>query len=100
MDMKPKKPEKRYVARVVLFDEWKLVDVMDNYTFLIARFLKDMQVPDYMNERIALLRMCDINKQAKGESIGRRTSDTAMLVYLNYDEYTELINLRNNESAK
>jgi hypothetical protein len=97
MDMKPKK---RYVARVVLFDEWKLVDVMDNHTFEIKVFPRDISLPDYMNERIALLRMCDINKQAEGESIGRRTSDTAMLVYLNYDEYTELINLRNNESAK
>jgi hypothetical protein len=100
MDMKPKKPEKRYVARVVLFDEWKLVDVMDNYTFLIERFSKDIQLPDYMNERIALLRMCDINKQAKGESIGRRTSETAMLVYLSHEEYNDLINLKYKESAK
>ena len=90
MDMKPKK---RYVARVVLFDEWKLVDVLDNYTFEIKVFPRSYILPDYMNERIALLRMCDINKQAEGESIGRRTSDTAMLVYLNYDEYKELINL-------
>lgn len=93
MDMKPKKPEKRYVARVVLFDEWKLVDVMDNYTFEIKVFPRNNVLPDYMNERIALLRMCDINKQAKGESIGRRTTDDSMLVYLNYDEYIELKNL-------
>jgi hypothetical protein len=53
-----------------------------------------------MNERIALLRMCDINKQAKGESIGRRTSETAMLVYLSHEEYSDLINLKYKESAK
>ena len=100
MDMKPKKPEKRYVARVVLFDEWKLVDVMDNYTFEIKVFPRNNVLPDYMNERIALLRMCDINKQAKGESIGRRTSETAMLVYLSHEEYSDLINLKYKESAK
>lgn len=100
MDMKLRKPEKRYVARAVEFDGWQLVDVMDNYTFDIEQFPKGMRLPDYMNERIALLRMCDINKRAEGESIGRRTSDTAMLVYLNHEEYSDLINLKYKESAK
>lgn len=97
MDMKP---EKRYVARVVDFDEWELVDVMDNHTFGIRRFPSEFVMPDYMKERVALLRMCDINKGAKGEIIGRRISDTSILVYLNYDEYTDLMNSKSIESAK
>lgn len=97
MDMKP---EKRYVARVVDFDGWYLLDVMDNHNYAVKSFPRDMTLPDYMHERIALLRMCEVNKRAKGEIIGRRTSDTAMLVYLSYDEYIELINLKSKESAK
>jgi hypothetical protein len=51
------------------------------------------QVPDFLEERIALLRMCDVNKRKKGEKLGRKTSDGVLVVYLSYDEYVELKNL-------
>lgn len=97
MDMKPLKI---FVARAIrIEDEWAIVDLLDNSTLRVTP-LGHKQMPDYIEERIALLRMCDVNKTAKGETIGRRTSDTQMLVYLSYDEYIELINLKSKESAK
>jgi hypothetical protein len=91
---------RRYVARVVEFNGWYLLDALDNHAYVVKSFPRDITLPDYMQERIALLRMCEVNKSAKGETIGRKTSDTAMLVYLSYDEYIELINLKSIESAK
>jgi hypothetical protein len=51
------------------------------------------QVPDYVEERIALLRMCNVNKRKKGETLGRKTNEGILVMYLSYDEYIELKNL-------
>jgi len=92
MDMRVKKP---YVARVVLTDDggWHHIDILNNYSFVIDTLFHGTQVPDYVEERIALLRLCDVNKRKKGEKLGRRTSDGVLVMYLSYDEYVELKNL-------
>jgi hypothetical protein len=41
-------------------------------------------------ERIALLKMCDINKEKQGEAIGRKFNNNILYVYLSYDEFKEL----------
>ena len=92
MDMRVKKP---YVARVVLTDDggWHHIDILNNYSLVIDTLFHGAQVPDYVEERIALLRMCEVNKRKKGEKLGRRTSDGVLVMYLSYDEYVELKNL-------
>lgn len=92
MDMKVKKP---YVVRVVLTDDggWHHIDVMNNYSFVIYTLFHGTQVPDYVEERIALLRLCEINKRKKGDRLGRKTGDGSLVMYLSYDEYVELKNL-------
>ena len=92
MDMKVQKP---YVARVVLTDDggWHHIDILNNYSFVIDTLFHGAQVPDYVEERIALLRMCDVNKRKKGETLGRKTNEGILVMYLSYDEYVELKNL-------
>ena len=92
MDMRLTKP---YVAGVVLTDDggWHHIDVINNYSLVIDTLMHGTKVPDYVEERIALLRLCDINKRKKGEKLGRRTSDGVLVMYLSYDEYVELKNL-------
>lgn len=92
MDMRVKKP---YVARVVLTDDggWHHIDILNNYSFVIDTLFHGTQVPDYVEERIALLRMCDVNKRKKGETLGRKTNEGILVMYLSYDEYIELKNL-------
>lgn len=92
MDMKVQKP---YVARVVLTDDggWHHIDILNNYSLVIDTLFHGVQVPDYVEERIALLRLCEVNKRKKGEKLGRRTSDGVLVMYLSYDEYVELKNL-------
>lgn len=92
MDMRIKKP---YVARVVLTDDggWHHIDILNNYSFVIDTLFHGAQVPDYVEERIALLRMCDVNKRKKGETLGRKTNEGILVMYLSYDEYVELKNL-------
>ena len=92
MDMRVKNP---YVARVVLTDDggWHHIDILNNYSFVIDTLFYGAQVPDYVEERIALLRMCDVNKRKKGETLGRKTNEGILVMYLSYDEYVELKNL-------
>jgi hypothetical protein len=92
MDMRLQKP---YVARVVLTDDggWHHIDVLNNYSLVIDTLMHGTQVPDYVEERIALLKLCNVNKSKKGEKLGRRTGEGSLVMYLSYDEYIELKNL-------
>jgi hypothetical protein len=92
MDMRLQKP---YVAKVVLTDDggWHHIDVLNNYSLVIDTLFHGTQLPDYMEERIALLKLCDINLRKKGDKLGRRIGNGSLVVYLNYDEYIELKNL-------
>jgi hypothetical protein len=68
------------------------ISVMSNVSYAIFVLPLD-SVPEYLAERIALLKMCDINKGKQGEAIGRRFNNDTIYVYLSYDEFKELVPL-------
>jgi hypothetical protein len=47
-------------------------------------------MPFYIYERSALLRLTDISKTARGETIGRRLEPNRFTIYLNHDEFKEI----------
>lgn len=64
--------------------------------------LTEDQLPPYVHERIALLRLTEMQE---GAIIGRRLNDIVFTIYLSYEEYKELRDLPNekeeqNESKK
>lgn len=46
--------------------------------------------PEFVAERIALLKLTDVNKLEKGELIGRKLHGDVLIVYLTYDEYQQI----------
>ena len=83
-----------HVAQVFLEDDGiQKIDILHNQQLLMYRIKEVASVPDYLKERIALLRMCDINKRERGELHGRRLTEDCILVYLTYDEFNELTSL-------
>ena len=65
-------------------------NVCDNVSFKTAT-IEGSDAPDWLKERVALLRMCDVKRHdKKGEGIGRRFTSNMIYVYLTYDEYKEL----------
>ena len=86
--------QRTFVAQVFLDDDgWTHMDLLHNHQLTIHHIERGAPVPDYMNERIALLRLCDINKREQGELNGRRLSDKSLLVYLTPNEFYELTSL-------
>jgi hypothetical protein len=65
------------------------VNVLDNAS-IRTMDLEGDQAPQWLKERVAMLRMCDINHDPKGEVIGRKFTNNMQYVYLTYDEYQEL----------
>ena len=58
------KPHRIHVAQVFLGDDGvKHIDILHNQQLIMYRIKEIASVPDYMKERIALLRMCEINKR-------------------------------------
>lgn len=70
------------------------INVLDNAS-LTTFDMEGVDVPTWLKERVAMLRMCDVNLNDKGEGIGRKFTDHMIYVYLTYDEHKEL-----NEQAK
>ena len=68
------------------------ISAMSNISYAIFDVPFD-SVPEYLAERIALLKMCDINKEKQGEAIGRKFNNDTIYVYLSYDEFKELTSL-------
>jgi len=68
------------------------VNVLDNVT-IKTQDMEGEQVPMWLRERVAMLRMCNVNREEKGEGIGRKFTDHMLYVYLTYDEYKELIEI-------
>jgi hypothetical protein len=65
------------------------VQAQDNDTFE-AIDLDLSYAPDFVADRIALLKLTDVNKREKGELIGRRLANDVLIVYLTYDEYQQI----------
>lgn len=84
----------RYVVIAHVWDSGDIdyINVLDN-KMLTTQVLDGRLVPDWVRERVALLRLCEINKTGQGESIGRKFTDHMIYVYLNSKEHKQLIKI-------
>ncbi len=67
----------------------EFVTVADNQELESVK-LTARQTPAWVMERVALLRLCEVNRSSQPESIGRKFSEQLIYVYLNKKEYDEL----------
>ena len=69
------------------------IDVTGDFVKVILNNNKLYQVrrvvttPLFLHERVAMLRLTDINKTVNGDIIGRKLSDKLFTIYLTYDEF-------------
>lgn len=77
------------IAHVWSNGDIEYVNVLDNVT-IKTQDMEGEHVPMWLKEKVAMLRMCDVNRDEKGEGIGRKFTDHMLYVYLTYDEYQEL----------
>lgn len=84
------------IAHVCGSGDIEYVNLLDNGS-LTTTDMDSTHVPPWLRERVALLRMCDVNKNMKGESLGRKFTEHMLYVYLTYDEHKELKELVKNE---
>jgi hypothetical protein len=81
----------RFIIWVKLDDTGDVISVQaqDNDTFNTIDL--DLScAPEFVADRIALLKLTDVNKRKKGELIGRRLANDVLIIYLNYDEYKQI----------
>ena len=76
------------IAHVWSNGDIEYVNLLDNGS-LTTVYMEGAQVPPWLRERVALLRLCDVNKDTKGESHGRKFTEHKLYVYLTYDEHKE-----------
>jgi len=73
------------------------IDVTGDFVKVILNNNKLYQVrrvvttPLFLHERVAMLRLTDINRTANGEIIGRKLSDKLFTIYLTYDEFRSMM---------
>jgi hypothetical protein len=73
------------------------IDVTGDFVKVILNNNKLYQVrrvvttPLFLHERVAMLRLTDINRTANGEIIGRKLSDKLFTIYLTYDEFRNMM---------
>ena len=81
----------RFVIWVRLNEVGDVVSVQaqDNGTFETTD-IDLSRAPEFVADRIALLKLTDVNKREKGELIGRRLANDVLIVYLDYDEYQQI----------
>lgn len=86
----------RYMAIAHVWNDGEVdyVNVLDNAE-CETKTLDGAHVPQWVQERVALLRLCEINREEKGEHIGRKFTDHLLYLYLTYNEYKELIEIIN-----
>lgn len=65
------------------------INVLDN-KMLTTDALDGKLVPDWYRERVALLRMCDVTKTGRGETIGKKFTEHMIYVYLDKKDYNAL----------
>jgi hypothetical protein len=63
----------------------------------VFKTLTQDQLPPYVHERIALLRLTTMKE---GGLIGRRLNELVFTIYLTYDEFKELKELSNEKESK
>ena len=66
------------------------VSAMDNDTLESIPIGEIGRAPMFVAERIALIKLTDVNKREKGESVGRKLSSNVIIIYLTYDEYQQI----------
>lgn len=86
----------QYMAIAHVWDSGDIdyLNVLDNKA-LTTQTLEGPHVPSWVQERIALLRLCEINRDPKGEQLGRKFTDHMLYVNLTYDEHKELTEIVN-----
>lgn len=86
-----KVPMQRFIIWVRLDETGDVtsVQVQDNNT-LGAIDIDLSRAPEFVADRIALLKLTDVNKSEKGELIGRKLDNTVLIIYLSYDEYQQI----------
>lgn len=84
----------RYVVIAHLWNTGEIdyVNVLDN-KMLTTETMDGRMVPDWIRERVALLRLCEVNKTGQGETIGRKFTDHMIYVYIDHREHKKLTNL-------
>jgi hypothetical protein len=79
---------------IVILDEGHAVTsvrIMDNVTLDWFK-LYPVEMPKYLEERIALLRLGTVNKATDISGLGKWFSETEMHIPMTYDEYYDLKN--------
>lgn len=87
------------IAHVWSNGDIEYANLLDNGS-LTTVYMDGAHVPPWLRERVALLRMCDVNKDAKGESLGRKFTEHMLYVYLTYDEHKELNEIVKSEGVQ
>lgn len=64
--------------------------VMDNERLESFPLPELHRTPLFVPDRIALMKLTDVNKSEKGEILGRKISEQVVIIYLTYDEYHQL----------
>ena len=82
----------RFIIWVNLYEDGDVrsLSAMDNETLESVMMGELSTVPDFVVERIALIKLTDVNKSEKGELIGRKLSPNVIIIYLTYDEYQQI----------
>ena len=63
--------------------------ILNNNKLYQAR--RVVTTPLFLHERVAMLRLTDINKTVNGDIIGRKLSDKLFTIYLTYDEFRSMM---------
>ena len=83
--------DKRFILLVTLDELGDVTGcaIQDNETFDISD-VDLSEAPEFVAERIALMKLTDVNKRAKGDVIGRKLDNQMIIVYLTYDEFKQI----------
>lgn len=82
----------RFIIWVNLHEDGDVrnLSAMDNDTLESVPIYELNQAPEFIVERIALIKLTDVNKSEKGELVGRKLSPNVIIIYLTYDEYQQI----------
>ena len=94
----------RHVAMVVIENDrgdWSTVHVNDGTSSTFNLYKSIDCIPSYIDERIALLKLCDADSTTIiGRTLGRRVHKDAFHVYISYEELKELKDIAQQRKSK